>query len=346
MRIAIVNDLALARMVLSRLVESVPGYSVAWMAVDGAEAVRRAAEDRPDAVLMDLIMPVMDGAEATRRIMSTHPCPILVVTASPGANFSRVYDALGAGGIDAVRTPAMDSSGKIIGGDAVLSRLERIAAANAKRSSSSVAIQPPSKQVVVPAKVSGTPFLAIGASTGGPEAVAEVLNPLKPLPAVPIVVVQHISSAFAAGFASWIQSRTGHRSQIAKAGETPLPEHIYVAASEDHLILRPDRKFDYVREPVDYPYRPSVTTFFESLIAGWPAGGVAVLLTGMGSDGARGMAKLKQCGWITIAQDRDSCVVYGMPKAAAEIGAATKILPLAQIGPEVANQLQARLKAR
>src|SRR5947209_18108224 len=105
MRIAIVNDLALAREVLRRLVESVATYTVAWTAVDGAEAVRRAAADRPDAILMDLVMPVLDGAETTRQIMATAPCPILIVTASLGANFGRVYEALGAGGLDAVRTP-------------------------------------------------------------------------------------------------------------------------------------------------------------------------------------------------------------------------------------------------
>ena len=117
MRIAIVNDLALAREVLRRLLETVPGYVVAWSAVDGAEAVSKAAADSPDAILMDLMMPVMDGAEATRRIMATHPCPILIVTASVGANFGKVYEALGAGGLDAVKTPIFAPDGSIRGGD-------------------------------------------------------------------------------------------------------------------------------------------------------------------------------------------------------------------------------------
>src|SRR5205823_2356786 len=120
-------DLALARAVLRRLVLSVPGYSVAWEAADGAEAVRRAAADRPDVVLMDLIMPVMDGAEATRRIMASSPCPVLVVTASLGANFGKVYEALGAGGLDAVKTPVLGADGRVRGGEALLGRLERLA---------------------------------------------------------------------------------------------------------------------------------------------------------------------------------------------------------------------------
>src|SRR3954467_14700659 len=126
MRIAIVNDLALARAVLRRLVESVPGNAVAWTAADGAEAVRMAAADRPDAILMDLVMPVMDGAEATRRIMAVSPCPILVVTASVGANFGKVYEALGAGGLDAVKTPTFGPGGSVQDGEAILERLAKL----------------------------------------------------------------------------------------------------------------------------------------------------------------------------------------------------------------------------
>src|SRR6476469_6001923 len=126
MRIAIVNDLALAQAVLGRPVESVPGYQVAWTAADGAEAVRLAAADRPDVILMDLIMPVMDGAEATRRIMAASPCPILVVTASVGGNFGKVYEALGAGGLDAVQTPTFGPGGCVQGGAAILERLAKL----------------------------------------------------------------------------------------------------------------------------------------------------------------------------------------------------------------------------
>src|SRR3954453_20543621 len=127
MRIAIVNDLALARTVLRRLIESVPGYTVAWTAADGAEAVRLAETDRPDAILMDLVMPAMSGEEATRQIMSVCPCPILIVTASVGANFGKVYEALGAGGLDAVRTPTIGPDGKLQGGEAILDRLAKLA---------------------------------------------------------------------------------------------------------------------------------------------------------------------------------------------------------------------------
>jgi two-component system response regulator WspF len=342
MRIAIVNDLALAQHVLRRLVESVPGYTVAWVAADGAEAVRRAAADRPDAILMDLIMPVMDGAEATRRIMAAGPCPILVVTASVGGNFDKVYEALGAGGLDAVQTPTFGSGGIVQGGEAVLQRLAKLERAVGAPGSAGVAPPPTAsgatKIILEPAL---PPLLALGASTGGPEAVSQVLSALSPGPPGPVVVVQHIASDFAAGFADWLHNRTGLSTRLAADGTAPAAGHVYVAATDDHLVLRPDRRFAYTAEPRTYPYRPSVDVFFESLAVSWPRPGVAVLLTGMGSDGARGLGRLKHLGWHTIVQDQATSVVYGMPRAAAERNAACQILPLPQIGPAVKARMTA-----
>src|SRR5262245_44911768 len=129
MRIAIVNDLPLAREVLRRAVVSAPGYSVAWTAEDGAEAVRKAAADRPDIILMDLVMPVLDGVEATRRIMAQSPCPILLVTSSVSGNLSKVYEAMGHGGLDAVNTPVLGPDGQVRDAEAMLARIAKLARA-------------------------------------------------------------------------------------------------------------------------------------------------------------------------------------------------------------------------
>jgi len=346
MRIAIVNDLALAQTVLRRLVESVPGYSVAWVAADGAEAVRKAAADRPDVVLMDMVMPVMDGVEATRRIMAASPCPVLIVTASLGANFGKVYEALGAGGLDAVKTPTFGPGGQLRGSEALLARLAKLAQASRMRNAeggmrNEEGTASPSALRISHSALRLRPFLALGASTGGPEAVAQALACLVPAPPGPVVVVQHIAADFATGFANWLQARTALPTGVALAGDAPKPGRVYVAGSDDHLALGPDRRFAYTAEPKDYPYRPSVGVFFASLGANWQGPGVAVLLTGMGDDGARGLAELKRLGWHTIAQDRATSVVYGMPKAAAELNAASEVLPLPQIGPT----LRARLTA-
>jgi len=340
MRIAIVNDLALARAVLRRVVESVPGYTIAWTAADGAEAVRLAAADRPDVVLMDLLMPVMDGATATRMIMAASPCPVLVVTASVGANFGKVYEALGAGGLDAVKTPTFNPDGTIKGGEALLARLAKLAQAG-RMPAVPVAAAPRSlgDTGVFTVDRALSPMLAVGASTGGPEAIAQVLAALTPQPPGPVVVVQHIAADFSSGLANWLKERSGLPVQVARPGMTAASGHVYVAGSDDHLILAGDQRFGYTPEPRDNPFRPSVDVFFESAARHWPRPGVAVLLTGMGSDGARGLAKLRQRGWHTIAQDQATSVVYGMPKAAVESGAAVETLALPQIGPTVARWL-------
>jgi two-component system response regulator WspF len=337
MRIAIVNDLALARTVLRRLVESVPGYAVAWTAADGAQAVRLAHSDLPDAILMDLVMPVMSGEEATRLIMATSPCPILIVTASLGANFGKVYEALGAGGLDAVKTPTLGPDGKVQGGEMILDRLAKLArtrdAQEAGRNRAS-AIPP------VPVRAELAPLLALGASTGGPEALAQVLATLAPRPPVPVVLVQHIAADFTPGLVTWLRGRTGLSVRLVTEGTAPEPGVVDVAGSNDHLILGPDQRFAYTAEPRTYPYRPSVDVLFESLAAAGRRSGVAVLLTGMGSDGARGLGQLRKLGWHTIAQDQETSVVYGMPRAAAEIGAAVEVLPLSRIGAAALSRLR------
>jgi chemotaxis response regulator CheB len=327
-RIGIVNDLPLARLALRRAVQSVPGYEVAWQAADGAEAVRRAREDPADVILMDLVMPVMDGVEATRRIMQEGPCPILVVTVSVDANFNLVCEAMSHGGLDAVNTPTL-AGGEVRGGEALLARLARIE--KEKGRAAGVALAQPASVCALP-PVRGKPsLLALGASTGGPEALARVLEALPASFPAPVVVVQHIAAEFAGNLVAWLQGRCKLPVRAAPEGEVAPQGVISVAATDDHLVMRNGMRFGIVREPADYPFRPSVDVFFESLAMAWPGTGVAVLLTGMGDDGARGLATLRQAGWFTLAQDRSTSVVYGMPKAAAELHAASRVLPLAQM---------------
>lgn len=331
MRIAIVNDLRLAIEALRRVVVSVPGYEVAWIAINGAEAVERCAQDRPDLVLMDLIMPVMDGVEATRRIMQATPCPILVVTATVAGNAAKVFDAMGHGALDAVCTPVLGPAGRIDGGEALLAKIATLAKLASRPR---IAIAP---SVAGPAPARGPrrqvvpPLIAIGASTGGPKAIADLVRALPAdLPAA-IVIVQHVDALFAPGLADWLSSQSPLAARVAAEGDAPEAGTLLVACTNDHMVLDPSLRLHYTPDPIDYPYRPSVDVFFQSAAANWPAVAFAALLTGMGKDGARGLLALRQTGWHTVAQDRESSVVYGMPKAAAEIGAACEILPIAGV---------------
>jgi len=349
MRVAIVNDMPLSVALLRRIVEAIPGYSIAWTAVDGAEAVRKAITDLPNAILMDLIMPVMDGATATREIMARKPCPILIVTASVKTNHSKVYEALGAGGLDAIRTPTLQGD-TIVGADSLVQRLAKIAASRTNglgnRKPTGLSDLGSFPTLGADRTIRTPPLVVIGASTGGPAALANVLLGLAPCAAtVPIVIVQHIGAAFADGLVEWLTAQTQLPIFPAVVGEPIQAGRVYVAVSEDHLVLTASRKFQYTPDPANYPYRPSVDVFFHTARLNWPARGVAVLLTGMGSDGAQGLLGMRKAGWHTIAQDQETSIVYGMPKAAMELGAAKEILPLPLIGAAIARAIRTMLSA-
>lgn len=323
MRVAIVNDLKLAVEVLRQSVLRIPGAEVAWIAEDGRQAIERCAEDRPDVVLMDMQMPVMDGAVATREIMRRTPCPIIVVTASIQANLDRVYDALGAGALDVTTTPTFGPGGSIDGLDSLARKIDHV-----RQLEHGHAVRLPEASRAAP---SGRGIIAIGASTGGPQALAAVLPRGMELPA-PVVIVQHIDRAFAPGLAEWLARETGHAVTIAQDGQAPTVGMVHVACNDDHLVLEGGR-FAHRAEPRTLAHRPSVDVFFESLV-GQPRG-VAVLLTGMGRDGAEGLRALRRAGWHTIAQDEATSVVWGMPGAAVALGAAVEVLPINRIAQAI-----------
>jgi two-component system response regulator WspF len=340
MRIAIVNDLALARETLRRLVLSEPGHAIAWTANDGAEAVARAAADRPDLILMDLVMPGMGGVEATRRIMAQSPCPILIVTSSVSTNFNLVYEAMGCGGLDAVNTPSLGPGGTVAGGRDILERIAKLARA-ARGGVPPAPLAPAgAAATIAPATATRTPILALGASTGGPAAVAEILKAVSPVGGPAAVLVQHIAADFAPSLAHWLAGQTRWPVDVAREGAEPKAGRLLVAATNDHLVLRRDGRLAYIADPRDYPYRPSVDVFFGSLAAHAVGPGAAVLLTGMGSDGAAGLGRLRDAGWYTIAQDEATSVVWGMPRAAVERRAAAAVLPLGGIAGALRNHLR------
>lgn len=334
MRIGIVDDRVLAAEAIRRALARVPDYRVAWVARDGEDAVRHCATDRPDLVLMDLVMPNVNGVEATRRIMKDTPCPIVVVTSSVNSNYGLVYDALEAGAVDAVNTPTVGPDGAMKGADVLLAKVAHVAR-KAKGAT------PGPMTPVRPSTPSGPLLVAIGASTGGPTAVAEVLAELSGAP-VAIVIVQHITPDFTDGLAEWVQQQSKFPVRVAKPGDRPQVGVAFLAGQNDHLILRADQTFEYTPHPTDTPFRPSVDALFSSLASQWPVHGVGVLLTGMWRDGADGLLKLRRAGWMTYAQDEATSAVFGMPDAAVKLGAAVHVLPPHQIGRMILAQASAR----
>lgn len=344
MKIAIVNDMLLAIESLRRGVQMTGIHQVAWVARDGAEAVRQCAEDVPDLILMDLLMPVMDGVEATRRIMMATPCPILIVTTSVDSQAARVFEAMGAGALDAVNTPmlsaqidASDSCGTF---QAKLKTIEKLTRATA------LARPTPVEYLDNPGLQDDNCLVVIGSSTGGPHALAQILSNLPADYPAPVIIVQHVDAQFVEELSEWLNKQSPLNVRLAREGDRPEAGTVLMAGTNDHLVMHANQYLGYTHSPAEFAYRPSVDVFFDSVAKHWKGRTAAALLTGMGRDGAQGLLRLRAHGAHTIAQDQESCVVYGMPKAAADINAAIDILPLERIAPALVKYFKGVVDAR
>jgi chemotaxis response regulator CheB len=293
----------------------------------------------------------MNGAEATREIMQRSPCAVLVVTATVAGNFSLVCEAMGHGAYDAVPTPILGASAATEGGAELLAKLARVDEINkrirsgvwagsptiAKGSSPAVA---PAASGAVSAPAIPAPIVAIGASTGGPAAIDAVLSTWPAEFPGAVLIVQHVGVEFAPPLAQWLRGRSALDVRVANEGDAPRPGVALLACTTDHMVLSANGTIHYGREPADCPYRPSVDALFHSLAGFHRRPGVAILLTGIGSDGAVGLRALRGNGWLTIAQDQATSVVYGMPQAAAKLDAAVRVMPLGDIAQFVENHLR------
>jgi two-component system response regulator WspF len=330
LRIAIVNDLALAITSIRRVLEHDGAHSVAWVARDGLDALARFAADEPDLVLLDLVMPHLDGVQTSKRIRERSRCPILIVTAQASRSSGPIFEAMGYGAIDVVNLPLLTGSPAENGRELLqkIAQIERLQGGKPAPARPAASARPASSagSAAPIAARRRPPLIAIGASTGGPKTLATVLAPLPCGLKAAVVVVQHIDAQFAPGLVSWLDGQVALPVRAAEAGQAPQAGAVLIAVSNDHLVLGADGRFAYQAEPLQEPYRPSVDVLFQSLARHWRFPGQAVLLTGMGRDGGKGMLALRRAGWHTIAQDAASCAVYGMPKAAAELGAACEIL--------------------
>jgi two-component system, chemotaxis family, response regulator WspF len=332
-KVAIVNDDPLAVEALRRALLSAPAYTVAWVARDGAEAVRLCAAARPDVILMDLIMPAMDGVEATRRIMAATPCAILVVTADVTRNTSKVFAAMGAGALDVVSTPTLSSSTRDASAGALIAKIRLIGQLGV---SYAPVVHNSSHGDGAPA----TAIIAIGASAGGPPAVAHVLRDLPATLPAAVVVVQHVDAEFVSSMAEWFDSQCELAVRVATHDVKPAPGCVYLAAGDTHLVVNSNGRLVLESEPHNTPYRPSADVLFSSIARNWPGVAIGVVLSGMGRDGAVGLRELRASGARTIAQDKATSAVYGMPRAAAELEAATDVEPLSRIGLLICELLE------
>lgn len=331
MRIAIVNDMPLAVEAMRRVLALAPQHQVAWTALDGEEAVELCRRDQPDLILMDLIMPRMDGVEATRRIMAQSPCAILIVTADVETTAPRIFAAMGVGALDAIDTPLLGSKNSLAGAQPLLTKIEAIGRL--------VEQARPSSPAAARKSASPDTLIAIGASAGGPAALATILGAIPADLPAGIVIVQHVDARFAPGLAQWLDQHSALEVRLAGEGDRVRPGQALVAGTDDHLVFKTKTQLGYTPQPAEHAYRPSVDVFFNSVARHWSGSVIGVLLTGMGSDGAKGLKELRRLGHHTIAQDRATSAVYGMPKAAAALDAASEVLPLEKVAARLGRLL-------
>lgn len=325
MKIAIVNDSLLAQMALRDAVSSEGTITVAWSASDGAEALEKCRADKPDIVLMDIVMPRMGGVEATRRIMKECPCPILIVTSSVDGNVAEVFEAMGAGALDAVATPPLESAAAQA---ALLTKIRSIATLYNQAAPAATATPP--RATASPA----SRCVLIGSSAGGPGALATVLSALHEDLQAAVVVVQHIDEKFCQDLAKWLATSSRLPVEVAEENVPARIGKVLIAPGGCHLIFGSDGRLHHTSMPAS-SYSPSVDVLFNSAVDYGPRNLLGIILTGMGRDGALGLKKLKEAGHLTIAQDEATSAIYGMPRAAAEIGATREILAL----PHIANRI-------
>ena len=329
-RVLVVDDSPTQRAILLALLGDDPELEIVGWATNGQEAVQAAARLQPDVITMDLRMPVMDGLEATRSIMHETPTPIVMVTSSASVDDRQMaFAALEAGVLAFVPKPAPGASGRLAADELVrtvksMAQVRVVRRWSPRRHALRVAV--PDAPVARPKGAQPPGVVAIGASTGGPQALHEILTRLPASFPLPVLVVQHIAEGFAAGLVDWLRPLCPLPIQLAAPGVVLDRPAIHVAPSGRHLEVR-GRMLTLSADAAVSGHRPSATVLFRAVAREYGAAAVGVLLSGMGDDGAAGLRDLRRAGGLTIAQDEASSVVFGMPAVAIGMGVVDHVVP-------------------
>ncbi|WP_300652509.1 chemotaxis response regulator protein-glutamate methylesterase [Hydrogenophaga sp.] len=348
-KVVVVDDSALVRSLLTEIINRQTDMTCVGAAADPLVAREMIRETNPDVITLDVEMPRMDGLEFLSRLMRLRPMPVVMVSTLTEQGAEATLRALELGAVDFVAKPRIGVSSGLqeLAGD-IVDKIRVAAAAHVKR------LPPATAAGAAPAggsahetpraalpRVSTEKVICIGASTGGTEAIREVLMPM-PADAPAIVITQHMPPGFTTSFANRLNTLCRIRVQEARHGERILPGHAYIAPGGHHFRI--DRSgSNYVAvvedtEPVNR-HRPSVEVLFKSAARVLGPNALGIMLTGMGADGAQAMREMKDAGSYNYVQDEASCVVFGMPRMAIQCGAAHEILPLSQIASAVLNRL-------
>ncbi|MFT0858780.1 chemotaxis-specific protein-glutamate methyltransferase CheB [Ancylobacter sp. G4_0304] len=347
-RVLLVEDSRSQRETLAWVIGTSRRLKLVGEAENGARAVEMTASLAPDIILMDCHMPVMDGIAATREIMTRHPTPIIMTSAtSDTGDIHPGLEALRLGALAIVPKPLdpTDASFDRTAAELCLT-LEMLADVKVRRAPPIVP-EPPALAPAREAPMPGRPrkdirIIAIGASTGGPPVVMQILRLCAADLVVPVIVAQHMCAGFISGFASWLDRGAGIPVEVARDGGTAMPGRVYVAPEGGHLAIDSTGRFRVEDGAPENGFRPSISHLFRSVADSYGPHALGVLLTGMGQDGADGLLSIVHRGGTSVVQDRESSVVFGMPNAAIQRGAAQRILPPKGIARFIVGQMATR----
>lgn len=331
-RVLIVDDSAVFRALLSEIIDSDPQLEVVGSAVDPYEAREKIKKLKPDVITLDIEMPKMDGVQFLRNLMRLHPMPVVMISTLTQHGADATLAALDLGAVDYFPKPTENVAAEMGNyRQLVIEKVKMAATANIAG-----ATHRNQGQISVSGRQLDSDFdiIAIGASTGGTEAIRHVLEAL-PEMMPPIVITQHIKAVFSKSFAERLNRASKLHVEELSSDKAPLVNgRVYVAPGDFHMqVVKRSGRYYCVRsdgEPVQR-HKPSVDVMFSSVAEAAGSRALSILLTGMGKDGAQGMLEMRHAGAVTVAQDEKSSVVWGMPKAAVEIEAAQQVLPLEKV---------------
>ena len=345
-RVLLVDDSPLALVILQRLLASSPDIEVVGVATHGRQALDLIPLLCPAIVCIDYHMPDMNGLELTQEIMARFPCPILVISSAVGeAEADRIFTLLDAGAVDVFPKPKRGPDDDSLISEQLVKKIKIVAGVRVHlRRKKSFLTSKSDQSLILPSEFASNPqgvpgILAIGASTGGPQAIQTILTNLPSNFPIPIVCVQHISDGFLDGLVSWLGTHYKGKIKVAEPDEIPLPGNVYFPKENTHLVIDRTGRFQASLGAPLGRHRPSVNATFFSVAERYRDKAIGVLLTGMGHDGGEGMQALARAGAFTICQDEATSVIFGMPKDAIDRGAARKVLPLSEIANAIADQV-------
>jgi two-component system, chemotaxis family, protein-glutamate methylesterase/glutaminase len=337
-RVLIVDDSAVYREFLAHLLSSDPQITIAGAVRDGEAALEAVASLRPDVITMDINMPGMDGYDVTRRIMGSNPTPIIIVSGAAGVGeVQRSFRAMESGAVAVALKPRGGDSPESLAQSRELIVMVKLMAEVKVVRRWSLKPAPPATNPPANASLpqrpgqrgpaAGRAAILIGASAGGPLPLRTILSALPAGFPAAVLVVQHIAAGFVDGFAQWLAGSCRLPVRVAVEGEPVVPGRVYVAPDESHMEVREGPRIALLKDEPENGLRPSVSHLFRSGARVYGNRAVGILLSGMGSDGAEQLKALKDAGAVTFAQDRESCVVFGMPGEAVKMGGATYTMP-------------------